>query len=108
MFSYSTKIISIYDGDTLDAEVDLGFNLKFKIKLRLFGINCPEMRGKEKSKGIQSRDWLRGEILDKVVQLDTIRDKQGKYGRYLAIIYYNGVNINNELVKQKLAEFKEY
>ena len=108
MFSYSCQVISIYDADTITGVVDLGFKLNFKIKLRLFGINAPEMRGKEKRQGTKSRDWLREQILDKTVQINTIKDKQGKYGRYLTVIYYNGENINEKLVMLGYAKHKTY
>ena len=66
------------------------------------------MRGKEKRQGTKSRDWLREQILDKTVQINTIKDKQGKYGRYLAVIYYNGENINEKLVMLGYAKHKTY
>jgi micrococcal nuclease len=70
------------------------------------------MRGDEKLAGKASRDYLRSRILGKEVILETIKDKQGKYGRYLAEIWLEEdgaiVNINDELVAKGFAEYKEY
>lgn len=107
-YYYKAKIVDVYDGDTVTAEIDLGFNVKFKEKLRLFGINAPELRGEEREKGLVSRDYLRGLILDKTVTIKTIKDKKGKYGRYLATIIVDGLNINSEMVFEGYAINKKY
>ena len=107
-YLYGAKVIEIYDGDTLTALIDLGFNITIEEKIRLYGINAPEMRGKEKPQGIISRDYLRKRILGKEVIIETIKDKKGKYGRYLGIIKFEGKNINEEMVKKKLAKINYY
>jgi micrococcal nuclease len=43
-YFYKAKIISVYDGDTVTAVIDLGFEITKKIKIRLYGINAPEIR----------------------------------------------------------------
>ena len=58
-----------------------------KQKIRLLGINTPEVRGSEKSQGIISRDALRQRILGKVVIIKTSKDKKGKYGRWLGEVF---------------------
>ncbi len=113
MYTYNAKIIAVYDGDTVTAEIDLGFKIKLVEKFRLFGINAPEMRGSEKVAGKESRDWLRERILDKNVIITTKKDKKGKYGRYIGTIYLsfedgNGISINRELVEAGHAVFKDY
>lgn len=109
MYHYKAKVTDIYDGDTLRADIDLGFGTwKINETFRLFGIDTPEMRGEEKEEGTKSRDWLREQILNKEVELETIKDKKGKYGRYLAVIWYNKENINNKLVSKGYAEYKDY
>jgi micrococcal nuclease len=99
----------IYDGDTITVVIDLGFNIDFgELTLRLHGINAPEMRGAEKEAGRKSRDWLRARLKDREFIVQTIRDRKGKYGRYLAIIWVDGVNVNEEMVQLGLAEKKDY
>jgi micrococcal nuclease len=112
MYEYRAKITSVYDGDTVTAEIDLGFNVKITEKIRLLRINTPEIRGEERESGLISRDRLRELILNKEVIIHTIKDKQGKYGRYLGEIFiiYNdeNMNVNDWLVTEGLAEYKEY
>lgn len=100
MYQYKAKIIDIYDGDTVTALVDLGFLSFREMKLRLYGIDTPELRGAEKIEGRKVRDIVREMILDKEVTINSYKDKQGKYGRYLAtIILEDGLNINEWLVE---------
>ena len=105
---YHANITKIYDGDTITCDIDCGFGVWLKNqKIRLYGLNCPEIRGANRQKGLESRDRLREKILNKCVLIQTLKDKKGKYGRYLGIIYYNNENINNWLIKNKLAiEYK--
>jgi micrococcal nuclease len=112
LYHYKALITAAYDGDTVTAEIDLGLKIAIKgEKLRLHRINAPEMRGDEKLAGKASRDYLRSRILGKEVILETIKDKQGKYGRYLAEIWLEEdgaiVNINDELVAKGFAEYHE-
>ena len=98
-YIYKAHIENIYDGDTITCTIDCGFGVKLtKQKIRLFGINCPEMRGENKIKGREARDALRNKLGDKKIFLKTFKDKKGKYGRYLGVIYLGDENINNWLV----------
>ncbi len=108
MYTYRAKIISVYDGDTVTALVDLGFGITNKIKIRLKGINTPELRGAERPRGLVSRDFLREKILDKDIIVETFRDKKGKYGRYIGTLWLDEKNINELLVEQGYAETREY
>ena len=70
--------------------------------LRLHPISLME------NEGILSRDALRQKILGKEVMLCTIKDKQGKYGRYLAIVYMGTLSINSWLVENGFAKDGNY
>ena len=112
-FFYKATIDSIYDGDTLTCTIDCGFGVRLaKQKIRLFGINAPEVRGNEKEEGKKSRDAIREKLMGKDIILKSIKDKKGKYGRYLGIIYLeedgNRVNINDWLVENNYAEKANY
>jgi micrococcal nuclease len=112
-YVYRAKCVSVYDGDTMTVDLDLGFGVWMKKqKLRLFGINAPEMRGEEKERGKISRDAVRGmapEGCELVVS--THKDKKGKYGRWLASVYCTSKSnpdgpmmcINDALVSRGLA-----
>ena len=107
MYEYKATVTKVYDGDTITVDFDLGFGILIrKQKIRLLGINTPEVRGSEKPQGIISRDALRQRILGKVVIVKTFKDKKGKYGRWLAEVYVEDENINQWLINEGYA--KEY
>jgi micrococcal nuclease len=114
LYHYKAKIISVYDGDTCTADIDLGLHTWISgEKLRLNRINAPEVTGKEKSKGLKSRDYLRSLLTNKEVVIETIKDKKEKYGRYLAEIWLeetkgNFINVNDKIVKDGFAIYKKY
>ncbi len=108
LYHYSAHVVSVYDGDTIRVDIDLGLRTWIhEEKIRLARINAPELRGAEKAKGIESRDFLQNLILDKDIVLQTQKDRQGKYGRYLGEIWLemNGdwVNINDLMLKNGMA-----
>jgi micrococcal nuclease len=108
-YIYDARVTKVYDGDTVTVDIDLGLNIWVRgEKLRLHRINAPEVRGEERRRGLVSRDWLRERLLDKCIVIETIRDSKGKYGRYLAELWLEEVNINDALVSEGLAEYKEY
>lgn len=120
LYVYKANIVSVYDGDTVRADIDLGFNSWIKNQpIRLYGINTPELRGvapEVKAKAIEARDFLSSLVMGelKTVLLETIKDKTGKYGRWLGIIWfqkdelvridYNYYSANDMLLQKGLAE----
>ncbi len=104
MYQYKAQIIDVYDGDTVTAMVDLGFYHFQQMKFRLYGINTPEIRGEEREQDIVVRDILRAMILDKEVTINSYKDRQEKYGRYLANIVIDGLDVNLWLVENGYAQ----
>lgn len=98
-YVYRALIVKAYDGDTMTAVVDLGFGSSLKMKLRLLYIDTPELRGEELEEGRRVRDLVRSMVLDKEVIIRTEKDKSGKYGRYLAEVYVDGVSLNMFLLE---------
>ena len=90
LYHYRATITSVYDGDTLTCDIDLGFGVIFrKQKLRLARVNTPELRGgteETKLAGLAARDRVRELVLGQTVILRTTKDRKGKYGRWLAEI----------------------
>ena len=114
LYYYKANITAVYDGDTCTADIDLGLSTVRKgEKIRLSRINAPEVRGASRQEGLISRDFLRNLILDKEILIQTIKDKKGKYGRYLGEIWLinedkTPSNINDLMVSSGFAEYKEY
>lgn len=90
LYTYKAKVISVYDGDTLTVDIDLGFSIVMhNIKLRLAGIDTPEIRGgtaETKKAARDARDFVREKCLGKEIYLQTL--KKGKYGRYIATVWH--------------------
>ncbi len=102
MYEYRANIIAVYDGDTVTADIDLGFEVWLRDqRLRLLNINTPEVRGKSKKEGIVARDALRARILGKEVIIKS--DRKGKYGRWLVEIFVEEENINSWLLSEGYA-----
>ena len=109
MYEYNANIISIYDGDTVTGDIDLGFGIWIrKQKFRLIGINTPEIRTKdadEKIRGYAARDRLIELIGDKTVRIRSFG--KGKYGRWLVEIYIDDDetrSVNQMLISEGHAE----
>jgi micrococcal nuclease len=104
MFTYKALITEVYDGDTCTADIDLGFYIHHKQRLRLLGINTPELKGLSKVQGIASRDRLRELILGKTVYIQTQKDDA--FGRWLADIYLSPVgdrSVNEQMIAEGYA-----
>lgn len=116
MFTYKAIVTDVYDGDSITVDIDLGFKSWLKdVKLRLYGIDTPEVRGVERPDGLISRDFVRDKIENQEIVLVTYKDKTGKYGRWLADIYTLDADytdreqsINQLLVREGLAEVNFY
>ena len=113
LYFYKAKVIRIYDGDTIFLDIDLGLSTVVRNeKIRLARINTPELRGSEKEQGIAARDFLKNLIARKNILLETIKDKKGKFGRYLGEIWVESEggfeNVNELMVKNGHAKFVDY
>jgi len=106
MYEYRVKkITGVVDGDTIDVELDLGFNISYSQRVRLAGIDTPESRTKdkiEKSLGLESKQRLK-DVLSKaevVVIRTELPDSSEKYGRILGWIFLDGAekSVNEALV----------
>lgn len=104
MHEYKAKIIDVYDGDSITAIVDLGFHINITVKIRLAGIDTPEIRGDEREQGLISKQRVEELILNKEVILQT--EKTGKYGRWLGTIYIPEYieSVNQLLLDEGLAD----
>ena len=105
MYEYRAFVRKVYDGDTVTVDIDLGFDVVLKNqKIRLVRINAPEVRGKERSEGLKSRDALRAKIGNRWIKIKTQKDKKGKYGRWLGEIWLEELCVNDWLISEGLAK----
>jgi micrococcal nuclease len=106
MYEYRVrKVAKVVDGDTIDVELDLGFNIFYAQRVRLAGIDTPESRTrdkKEKALGLESKQRLK-DVLDKahlIVIKTELPDSSEKYGRILGWLFVDGAekSVNEALV----------
>ncbi len=119
-FVYEAKVLDIHDGDTISVEIDLGFQITFKDKIRFYGLNAPELRVRDEKRklvenplGLKTLEVVKSFIkVGDTITLETVKDKKEKYGRYLANVYVSKgkeqVLLNKYLLDNNFAEPLEY
>ena len=102
MYEYHVKkICRIIDDDPIDVDIDLGFSLTKKERIRLAGIDTPETRTKdyeEKKLGVDAKEYL-AMRMDACENLIVKTEKDGKYGRMLGWLFDDdNRSINRDMV----------
>jgi micrococcal nuclease len=95
---WSGYVKNVVDGDT----VDVRFNIYGVQRVRLVGINTPEIgeEGYEEAKAFVNKTCWGEEV-----KLDVDDKKQyDPHYRLLAVVYVNDTNLNEELVREGYAE----
>jgi micrococcal nuclease len=89
MYTYKAKITRVVDGDTFDAEVDLGFGIVARHRFRVADIDTPEtwrpINESEAAHGEKASDRAKALLEGKTLTLVT-KKKSGIYGRYSAVV----------------------
>jgi micrococcal nuclease len=100
MFEYYVKkVTKVVDGDTIDVDIDLGFDISFSSRVRLAGIDTPESRTldkMEKTLGLEAKAYLKSQIDSaKTIVIKTEKmNSSEKYGRILGWLFLDGSNIS--------------
>jgi micrococcal nuclease len=109
MYQYKIKKINrVIDGDTVDVDIDLGFSITIKQRVRLKDIDAAETRTinlEEKQAGINARLWLEKE-LSREGEWIIETTKEDKYGRILGTLYFVGdpVTVNERMLNEGIAK----
>lgn len=108
MHEYKAKVVKIIDGDTIDVDIDVGFDIIIaKQRIRLYGIDTPESRTRDKEEkfyGNISKQFLNDYCpKGSYITLRTHLDKKGKFGRILGELIVNKVNLNEQMIEENLA-----
>jgi micrococcal nuclease len=106
--SYGTlkvsKIVRVIDGDTFVANIKgvhpiIGKN----VRIRIAGINAPELSGNRKHLAYASKDYLEG-LLKSSMTAELRNIRRGKYFRIVADVYCNNRNVGDALIKKGFAK----
>lgn len=104
------SVHKVVDGDTIDADIDLGFDISLTKRIRLAAVDTPESRtidAYEKKLGLESKDWLKNRLQfakDIIIKTE-LPDSTEKYGRIIGHLYINGeeTSINNQMIAEGYA-----
>lgn len=121
MYEYFATVDRVLDGDTLDLHIDVGFSVTVRMRVRLNGINTPEVFGAEKVEGKAASAFVKSALpVNARVLIHT--HKLEKYGRYVADVWYvpgapeasladlraRGVDLGKQLLSMGMAEAVTY
>jgi len=89
LYTYRATVLHVVDGDTLDLSVSLGFDVTFKGRFRMAGINTPESYGPDAcAEGRAAKQYLADTLPEGTnVVVRTTKDRKEKYGRFLAEVF---------------------
>ena len=112
-YTYRAVVTRVVDGDTVDVNLDLGFGIFIKDRVRLLGIDTPESRPRRKQEkvlGLAAKARIKeiiagarlipGKRGKKQIFVSTTKDGKGKFGRILGTLWVNGENVNLQLVAE--------
>lgn len=109
MKEFTGKVLKVIDGDTMDCIIDLGFDISIRKRVRLHGIDTPEVNDRDhttRGQAIEARMKVEQLLKDKPGRVNFIYHGDGKYGRPLMEVLIGETNLNKFLVKEGYA--KEY
>ena len=113
MYIYRIKRLnSVIDGDTIDCDIDLGFDISLNQRVRLAGIDTPESKTKdtnEKKYGLEAKEYLKSKLSEYKGQL-IIRterpDSTEKFGRIIGWLFLgeeSGTSLNEMMINEGYA-----
>lgn len=111
MYEYRVKkVLKVVDGDTIDVDIDLGFNVSYTQRVRLAGIDTPESRTtdlREKALGLEVKEYLKSllDSTDDIVIQTEKPDSSEKYGRILGWLFINDdeISLNEKMINDGYA-----
>ena len=111
MYEYRVKkLINVIDGDTIDVDIDLGFDISLLRRVRMAGIDTPESRTTDKAEkvlGLEAKEYLKKMMKDaKTIIIKTeLPDSSEKYGRILGWVYVDSAtkSINEKMIEDGYA-----
>ena len=110
MYTYQCNTLRVIDGNTVDAIIDLGFNVTIRQRIKLYGVNVQDIRSNDeqvRQQAIASKTKLT-ELLGNEFVCETIVNKRGKAGRVMGKLSTNNqgskVDINQQLIDLGFAE----
>jgi len=95
---YSANVTRVVDGDTVDANLDIGFGLTKKVRIRLLDINAPEVRGESRVEGRKATAYLMSLLKVADNQIRVVVEGKDSFGRALGRLYDGSANLNQRML----------
>jgi micrococcal nuclease len=107
VYEYRATVVRVIDGDTIEARIDLGLHVEIETSLRFDGINAPELHkvgGDLNPAGSAARRYLESLLphTPHGIIVRTRKDKQEKYGRWLAevVVHHDDpMTVNQRMIE---------
>lgn len=101
-YIYHARVARVVDADTLDLDVDLGFAVTTRQRIRLVGpggayFDAWEVRGAERTKGLIAKAVVEEWVANSPEVLVKTSQEKGKYGRYLGQVIIEGLDLASRL-----------
>jgi len=106
MYTYNIKLDRVVDGDTIDAIIDLGFDVSIKKRVRFLGVDTPESRTRdleEKARGLAAKERVK-ELLEGANTIQLNSHGVGKYGRCLGELHIDIVDGQEKMTLESVNE----
>ena len=103
MYTYNIEVLRVIDGDTIDANIELGFDVKIKKRVRFMGSNTPESRTRdleEKKRGLAAKARLKVLLKSKEIS----EDEEKKFEKKIQTLTDEQIKIVDEKVISKETE----
>ena len=114
-WNYNATVTRVVDGDTFDCQIDLGFDLTIKQRVRVAGVDTPEKRTRDKEEkklGIDATLWFEDKLAEAAaaghsltVRTELDKGSTGKYGRLLGWLYVGDedLSLNEQMIQEGFA-----
>lgn len=106
MYEYQATLIQAIDGDTVDLDIDLGLDIHHRIRVRIEGVDTPELHSSdasERAQALLAKQFTEDFLSKGAFIIRTFKDRKEKYGRYLVSAYVGNDNLGAALIAKGLA-----
>lgn len=86
MYTYLARVARVIDGDTVDLDIELGFHMTARVRVRYLAVDTPERGHRDFTAATMENAALLAAAADDEGRITVRTERTGKYGRWLAII----------------------
>lgn len=102
MYHYRARLVRVIDGNTIEADIDLGFGVFTRQRIRLYGVDAAHRQQGGNNPELQAETQRTSGLVPREFTVETIMNKRGKIGRVMGILHTineTPVNINEQIIE---------